>query len=562
MALDTTMAARSIVVLLAAVAGAAARPSILMIVSDDLRPELGCYGGAAITPNLDAFAATAGTTLFDRAYVQQAICNPSRSSFLTGRRPDTTHVWDLHTHFRNVSTHRNWVTLPEMFLKAGYDPVAGMGKVFHPVRDPATHKIDDVGYSWNRPYYHANMTLGSDMKECYTQRPESIPEALFGESMLAQHAVDTLLNISAARARARARAGAGAGAGPGAAPTPFFVAVGFHRPHLPWDVPGKYYDMYPPAADIPLADHDTPPRNWGPTKPWAWDPQSGPRHCGPLGPLNGTQTRLPEYGLVPDSLARKFRRGYYAAVSEMDHNVGRVLAALDASGLREETVVIFLGDHGWHLGDQGEFGKKTLFERATRIPLIVRDPAAAAAGRPAATTDALVEAVDLLPTLADAASLAVPPTCAAADPGAAALCTEGTSLLPLLRGGGEVGKSAVFMQYPHCMHDDMVWHDACLDIFNASEPRVMGMGLRTRRWRYAEWGPFDHLSGTPTWFASGAAPLGVELYDHTARDVVANAAESVNLAPGANATLRAVMKGLALQLRAGWRGGHESSPVM
>ena len=186
--------------------------------------------------------------------------------FLTGRRPDTTRVWDLHTHFRNISTHRNWVTLPEMFLKAGYAPVAGMGKIFHPVRDPRTGKIDDVGYSWTAPYYHANMTLGSNMKQCYTQRPDSIPEALFGESMLAQHAVDTLRNISAAR-----RALSGADAAP--ATTPFFVAVGFHRPHLPWDVPGKYFGLYPPASEIPLADHDTPPRNWGPAGPWAWDPQ-------------------------------------------------------------------------------------------------------------------------------------------------------------------------------------------------------------------------------------------------------------------------------------------------
>lgn len=523
--------------------------NVLLIVSDDLRPELGAYGGFAKTPNLDAFASSPGTTQFDRAYVQQAICNPSRSSFLTGRRPDTTRVWDLHTNFRaSALGGRNWTTLPQYFKERGFSPVAGMGKVFHPVRDPKTGEIDDVGYSWTEPYYHAHAKYGSNMSMCWTERGPEADESLFIDSMVADHAVETLRNISRQRREAA----------PSNTDSPFFVAVGLHRPHLPWDVPGKYYDLYPPATEIPLANVSTPPENWGDARTWAWDPQSGPRHCGPLGPLKGTETRLPEYGLVPKNLSQKFRRGYYAAVSQLDHNVGRVLRALEEEGFANETVVVFFGDHGWSLGDQGEFGKKTLFEYGTRIPLIIRDPQAAAEGRAPTRTSALVEAVDIFPTLVEVAGFDPPAVCKI---GTEPLCVEGTSLAPLLRAPAgalhtfETTKTAAFSQYPHCMHDDFVWHDGCN---NATEPKVMGFSVRVASWRYTEWGPFNKTTAKPTWF-EGGNPLAVELYAHNGQGTNGIGApqpgddEKVNLATNPNATIAATIKELAQVLRAGWR---------
>lgn len=168
--------------------GLGKKTNVLFIVSDDLRPEMGCYGGDAITPNVDKLAASPGTVVFERAYVQQAICCPTRSSFLTGRRPDTTRVWDLHTHFRatqgSPANGKKWVTLPQYFKQNGYF-TAGMGKVFHPVKDPATGLADDVGYSWSAPYYHPHGgCLGSDMAMCWNENANNSDSA-FRDTMIA-----------------------------------------------------------------------------------------------------------------------------------------------------------------------------------------------------------------------------------------------------------------------------------------------------------------------------------------------------------------------------------------
>ena len=430
------------------------------------------YGGKAVTPNFDKFAELPGTVVFDRAYVQQAICCPTRSSFLTGRRPDTTKVWDLKTQFR-VSGGANWTTLPQFFRERGYW-TAGMGKVrillphvqgvgeppswdihtrayaqtltrtqtqththarahththihtpvdcstacgtdereiewqdtaltplrqnkagtpchartksltpwtctcfpdtqvFHPVMYEG--KTDDVaGGSWSAPYFHARGPQGNNMTMCWNENES--PDETFVDMQLAAHAVETLQNASTMG-------------------VPFFVAVGYHRPHLPWDVPQHFYDLYP-DGDIQLADHNTPPSDYNVTgaEPWSWDPESGPRHCGPLKELGRS---MPEYALVPDAVALKFRRGYYAAVSQTDHNFGVLLDTLDKLSLSASTIVCFIGDHGWQLGDLGEFGKKTNFERATRAPFLIRDPTLSSA---AARSSALVEFVDIMPTL-------------------------------------------------------------------------------------------------------------------------------------------------------------------
>lgn len=498
----------------------ASRMNVLFVVSDDLRPELGVYGGSAITPNLDKFASSNGTTVFTRAYVQQAICCPTRSSFLTGRRPDTTKVWDLHTQFR--ISGGNFTTLPQFFREHGYWS-QGMGKVFHPV--PYMGKTDDVaGGSWSAPYFHAR-GLGGNMTMCWNENNNS--ESMFVDNKLAANAVEVLRNVSKLN-------------------QPFFVAVGLHRPHLPWDVPEKYYALYEAAEIIPLANFSKPPKNYNITgaQPWSWDPQSGPRHCGPLRNETHPVATLPEYGLVPDPIARQFRRAYYAAVSQTDANFGTVMDELTLLGLESSTIVTFIGDHGWQLGDLGEFGKKTNFERATRTPFILRDPSAVS--RPPALSSQLVEFVDIMPTIIDIAGFDVPPTCPP-DSSKIANCVEGSSLKAVLeRPFEDWGKDAAYMQYAHCMHDEGVWHDGCDD---PSEPKVMGYAIRTRQWRYIEWVAFNKTTTPPT--IHWDQLLGSELYDHTENDTVENVAESVNVV--ANPSNAATVKFLSEKLHAGWR---------
>eukprot|EP01121_Diplochlamys_sp_Union-15-3_P012622 TRINITY_DN3807_c0_g1_i1.p1 TRINITY_DN3807_c0_g1~~TRINITY_DN3807_c0_g1_i1.p1 ORF type:complete len:213 (+),score=34.19 TRINITY_DN3807_c0_g1_i1:112-750(+) len=199
------------------------------------------------TPNIDKLAST--SVVFDNATVQQAICCPSRSSFLTGRRPDTTKVWDLVTYWRESGG--NFTSLPQYFKESGYI-TAGMGKIFHP-----GFWQDDIKYSWSYPYYHAPSQNKINGNWTLSWQALDLPDAEMPDGQLATHAVSVLRNVSVSE-------------------KPFFVAVGFHKPHLPFISPLKYYDLYPPSS-IDLAPFPFPPNNWGKAKPWAWDDQSGPR---------------------------------------------------------------------------------------------------------------------------------------------------------------------------------------------------------------------------------------------------------------------------------------------
>ena len=415
-----------------------------------------------------------------------------------------------------------------------------MGKVFHPVAYKG--KKDDIaGGSWTAPYFQPGRGEDNAFKLSETNCGVAAPvedESQYTDGMTANHAVEVLTNNSKTR---------------DATGQPFFVAVGFHRPHLPWVVPSKYFDLYDPKS-ISLADHNTMPKDYNSTgaQPWSWDPQSGPRHCQPLYNMSyvpsGSPPQLPEYGLVPDKDALHFRRSYYAAVSFMDGRFGLVLDTLEQLGRDKDTIVAFVGDHGWQLGDLGEFGKKTNFERATRTPFIIRNPMmkANAAGT---RSNALVEFVDIMPTLIDLALGAPPPLCPA-DSSAVALCTEGRSLKKVMASPTTTADlyPAAFMQYATCMHDDRLWHDGC---GNSTEPHVMGYAMRTRQYRYIEWIHFDKtVSPSAQW---QLPVLGTEMYDHTTADSVKNAAEAVNLAgdPAHEATRMELSK----QLRAGWRAG-------
>jgi len=477
-----------------------ARPNILFIAVDDLRPQMKCYGALQMyTPNLDALASQ--SLVFDNAMVQQAICCPSRSSFLTGRRPDTTKVWDLITYFR--TSGGNFTTLPQYFKENGYS-TAGMGKIFHP--GPWN---DDIKYSWSYPYYHAP---SQDVYGCCVNTTstwwaiDNVEDTALPDGQLATHAIQLMREFANNSTK------------------PFFLAVGFHKPHFPFFAPRKYYDLYPPES-IHLASFRSPPVNWGAAAQYAWDDQSGPRVFKDIQAL-----KLPHYGLIPDAKQLELIRGYYSAVSFLAANVGRVLTEFKTLGLDSNTIVLLLGDHGWQLGEHGEFGKKTNFGLATRAPLMIRVPGMQTAGQ---RSSAIVEFVDIFPTLVDLAELPIPPLCPNASRNIL-LCVEGVSFKPLVENPNTTWKTAGFSQYPPCMHDVN-----CADV---GGPNRMGYAILTGPYRYIEWVPFSKSTSTPEW----STVLARELYNHEL-----DPGENENVAE--NILYQPIVLKLSKALHDGWR---------
>lgn len=431
----------------------AARPNVLLILVDDLRPETGAYDKPyMVTPRLDRLAAEG--VLFERAYVQQAVCAPSRNSLFTGLRPDSLRVHDLSTFFRTRLP--GVVTMPQHFRQAGYR-VEGMGKTFH-----TGHGNRDDSLSWSafpawRPKQIQPVDPQSGMKHPWVVAEE--PEQAHSSWQLADHAIGRMQALR---------------------DSSFFLAVGFTLPHLPFVVPRKYWELYDPA-DIELPS-PLPPR--GATR-------YSLANFGELRKYHG----IPQQGPLSAEQARSMVHGYRAAVSQVDSQVGRILDELDRLGLRDNTIVVLWGDHGWKLGEYGEWAKHTNFEVDTRIPLIVRAPGV----RPARTR-ALAETIDLYPTLAELAGLPL------------AAGVQGSSLLPLLRDPGRPGKEAALSQYPR--------------------GEVMGYSLRTDRYRLVSWQRESDPRRT----------VARELYDHH-RDP----GETNNLAldPGYAATVRELEATLA-----------------
>lgn len=457
--------------------------NVLFIAVDDLRPELGCYGAAHMkTPHLDRLASQG--MLFERAYCQVAVCNPSRSSVLSGTRPDTTGVLD-NQHFMRPNMP-DVISLPQHFKNHGYTSLS-LGKIFHhSEREPG-----DDPQSWSEPaWYH-----GEPYKHWFTQesldyvkqlkalpkaqQPKQLraapfeaanePDASYPDAQTAAKAIETLQRL-----KAEAK--------------PFFLSVGFVKPHLPFTCPQKYWDLYPEAS-IQLATNTQRPKD-------APEPAFHNNY-----ELRSYGT-VPENGPISDAMALKLIRGYRACVSFMDAQLGRVLDELDRLGLRENTLIVLWGDHGYHLGENGLFTKMTNFEHGTRVPLIVSLPCQKTAGQ---RSQALVELVDLYPTLAHLCDLPLPKH------------LEGTSFAPLLENPDQPWKKAAFSQY-----------------LRTGKPPHTGRSLRTDRWRYTEW---HDLKGKPA---------GVELYDETN-----NPQETENLAN--DPSHAETVKQLAIQLRSEWK---------
>ena len=475
--------------------------NVLFLVADDLRPQLGMYNGASApspvhppmhTPALDALAGK--SLLLKRAYVQQAVCSPSRTSLLTGRRPDATHVYDLTSYFRNVAG--NFTTLPEYFKMHGYRTI-GMGKIFH--HGVASGWDDPI--SWTDPYFH-----GKQPKEYLQNRIswKAIPRSEWStkpiqDTQVANYAIETLRKIAA-----KAKSGE----------QPFFLAVGMKKPHLPFVFPDKYLNYYPEAS-VKLPPNPYAPKNMPPI---AWSTYGELKSYSDIAAVHPTGAIDT---LLPDRTVLELRRAYYSAVSYIDHELGRVVAELESLGLANSTIVSFWGDHGWQLGEHGEWCKHTNFEIANHAPMMIRVPGLTDSG---VVTDQLTEFVDLFPTLADAAGLPALPLCPV-DSGDIGVCREGESLVPLMRNPNGKWKTAAFSQYPR--------HHA----------RIMGYSIRTDRYRYTEWVRF---LGKPVYKPDWTTEYGVELYDHQT-----DPQENVNLIN--DHRYAATRRQLSHRLRAGWR---------
>ena len=397
----------------------ARRPNVLLIMADDLNNDMGTYGHRLVkTPNLDRLAARG--VRFDRAYTQFPLCSPSRVSLLTGLRPGTTRVHDLQTNFRTVLP--DVVTLPQMFRRNSYFS-ARVGKIYHygnpgdigtsGLDDPASWDlfVNPRGIDKDEEGQLTNFTptrgLGSAL--AYYSSPAADEDHTDGKV-----ATETIALLEKHKDR------------------PFFIGTGFYRPHCPFIAPQKYFDMYPlDGIPAPRASSESgaPPAAWFTTPPhWS----------------------------VSERGQRETIRAYYASISFLDANVGRLLDALDRLGLTDNTIVVFLSDHGYHLGEHGQWMKQTLFERAARAPMIVAGPGISSKGR---STSRVVEFLDLYPTLAALAGVQAPQG------------LHGRSLTPLLKN-------------PKAKWD----YPAITQVRRGpAASNYMGYSIRTEKWRYTEW---------------------------------------------------------------------------
>ena len=495
---------------------------ILFLAIDDLRPELGTYGFDNVqSPNLDAFAAK--SMVFERAYCQVAVCSPSRASLLTGRRPDTNHVWEISAreYWRDYT---NATTIPQYFKENGYVSV-GMGKIFHP--GPPSGN-DDVKYSWSLPYFHGQNTVTSSNS---WHRWENITDSGLKDGQVADNAIKTLQAIRQNRTKGDN--------------TPFFVAVGFHKPHLPFFAPAKYYDMYPPAEDIklplnPNAPKDVPPIAWSTSGELRGYADMRKYHY-PKCYDNFEASSSDESCRVSESDAKLLRRGYYSAISYTDAQVGRVLKELEKQGFVNNTVVILWGDHGWKLGEHNMWAKCTNFEDDTHVPFFLRVPGVTDNGM---RSKALVELIDIFPTLTELAGLDTPPVCPEGNKELLA-CVEGSSLVPLLKNQDQQWKKAAFSQFPRPFAGLRSIPGKTFPVDDGGEA-VMGYAMRVDQYRFTDWYQFDSKTGKPDFNTI----WDTELYDHSQPTVFFDDDNS-NMAKDADK--QDLIKDLRKTLQDGWR---------
>ncbi len=409
------------------------RLNVLFIAVDDMNSDLACYGHPLVkSPNIDRLARLG--VRFDRAYCQFPLCSPSRSSIMTGLRPDTTRVFNLTYRFRDGLP--DVVTLPQMFMAAG--AWAGrVGKIYHYGNpgDIGTSGLDDPP-SWNHVVNPAGRDKSTLEKDVLNYTPKrglgSAMAFLSDKEGRDEDHTDGKVATEAIRLLEEHK------------DKPFFLAAGFYKPHTPYIAPKKYFDLYPMESihlpkDPPDHLKSVPKPALASTQPW------------------------PNFGVTEDQ-ARECKQAYYAAISFVDAQIGRLLDAVDRLKLWDNTVVVFWSDHGYHLGEHGLWMKQSLFEESARVPMIIVAPGAKSKDKACPRT---VEFVDVYPTLADLCGLTPPKNLA------------GASLRPLLDDPVKAWDRPAFTQ-----------------VQRAGFP---GCSVRTERWRYTEWDD---------------GQKGVQLYDH------------------------------------------------
>lgn len=447
------------------------KPNVLLILVDDLKPALGCYGDSiAQSPNIDTLAASG--MRFDLAYCNQAVCAPSRFSLMLGSHSTSTGLYGLGSQLREIVPAA--VTLPQYFSKHGYR-TESLGKVFHighrNLGDPESFDVEHY-HEKVIEYLEPESTDGGKLtrEEAYFSNQEldrirSLPRGAAFESPEVEDdayadgrvAEETVRRLQAAKTRRNE------------SEIPFFIVAGFARPHLPFSAPQRYWDLYDPAQ-LPLPEFEE-------------LPEGAPSVAGKRGGEINNYAPIPVGEKISAELARELIHGYYASVSYVDAQIGKVLTALDELDLADNTMVILWGDHGFHLGDLGIWTKHTNYEQANRIPILIRAPGVTQTG---SSTGQLAESVDIFPTLAELAGLPEPDVPQPID---------GVSLVPVLKDSTHRVRSHAYHAYPK---------------------RKLGRAIRTERFRFVEWRPWQ----------GGAEQVELELYDYELDPL-----ETRNLAP-------------------------------
>jgi arylsulfatase A-like enzyme len=469
----------------------AVKPNILFIAVDDLKPILGCYGNTLVkTPNIDRVAKM-GTTFLSN-YCQQSVCGPTRASLMTGMRPDYTKVWDLRTQMRDINP--NILTIPQHFITQGYI-TSGVGKIFHPTS--AINKIDPV--SWNGTYIeleaedYANgmgkpangqyqkaetkLFFTKQVKQRTAGEDEDMnPVSRKGASTECIDVPDNAYNDGVYALKAKAEITKLAKGN-----KPFFMAVGFNKPHLPFVAPKKYWDLYK-REDMPVEKFQEHSKN---------GVEIAYHKSGEL----RNYIDIPEFATLPGEDLRiglkiekqkELIHGYYAAVSYMDAQVGILLKTLEEQGILNNTIIVLWGDHGWHLGDHDLWEKHTTFEQANRSPLIITAP-----GFKPGSSKSLSEHVDIFPTLCQLAGVSVPSKLA------------GKSLIPVMENKNTEVKDFAMSQYYRTLNAEEAKK------LGYKERKLWGYSMRTDRYRYVMW-MNDFTSDKPF---SADKIYAIELYD-------------------------------------------------
>ncbi|XP_072519730.1 iduronate 2-sulfatase [Salminus brasiliensis] len=462
--------------------------NVLFIIADDLRPALGCYLDPVVkSPNIDQLASK--STVFFNAHAQQAVCGPSRTSFLTSRRPDTTKLYDFNSYWR-VSAG-NYTTLPQYFKSNGYTTLS-VGKVFHP--GIASNHTDDYPYSWSVPPYHPPSFSYEKRKVCKDKDgtlhsnllcPVNVSEMPLGTLPDLENTAEAIKLLKSVKD----------------AESPFFLAVGFYKPHIPFRIPQEYLKLYP-IENMTLVPDPAVPKKLPNV---AYNPWTDIRKREDVRALN---LSFP-YGPIPKDFQLRIRQHYFASVSYVDAQVGKILQALDDLGLSNETIVVFMSDHGWSLGEHGEWAKYSNFDVATRVPLIVYGPGVTSPlPLPGEKTfsyvdvfestqeqfgegfavHSMVELVDVFPTLVTLTGLPLPHHCPSPS-FKVQLCTEGFSRARILGRHEWITnhQAYAFSQYPR--PSDAIQENS--DLPNLADIRVMGYSVRSDIYRYTVWVGFD-----------------------------------------------------------------------